>query len=75
MVFSNRRYLCRSGPQDRIHSDRYTYIEGAGWFLYLRGDQEMCDGIEVNSGIAGPFNTRSDAKVYLIKMINHLHPR
>lgn len=70
MFFRNYQYLCRSGPQDRIHSNRYTYITGAGWFLYLRGDQEMCCGVEVNSGLAGPFNTKSDARVYLTKFIN-----
>lgn len=70
MFFRNHQYLCRSGPQDRIHSNRFTYIVGAGWFVYLRGDLEMCCGVEVSSGIAGPFNTRSDAQGYLTRFIN-----
>jgi len=75
MVFSSRQqYLCRSGPQDRIHPERYTFVKGTGWFVHLRGDQEMCDGIEVSSGIVGPFNTRSDARVYLIKIIRQTYP-
>ena len=73
MVFSHRQYLCRSGPEDRMHSNRYTHIKGAGWFVYMRGDQEMYDGIQVNSGIAGPFKTKSDARVYLTKFINKTH--
>jgi len=75
MVFSNRQqYMCRSGPQDRIHTDRYTYVKGTGWFVHMRGDQEMCDGIEVSSGIVGPFNTRTDARFYLIKIIRQTYP-
>jgi hypothetical protein len=76
MVFHNRyHYYYRSGPQDRRHPGRFTYIRGAGWFVYLRGDQEVLDGIEVNSGIAGPFDTQSDAKRYLNRIIKLAHPR
>jgi hypothetical protein len=75
MVFSSRQqYLCRSGPQDRIRPDRFTYVKGTGWFVHMRGDQEMCDGIEVSSGIIGPFNTRLDARVYLIKIVRQTYP-
>jgi hypothetical protein len=73
MLFRNRQYLCRSGPQDRIHHNRYTYITGVGWFVYLRGDQEMCCGVEVSSGLAGPFETKSDARGYLTRFINKTH--
>lgn len=75
MVFNNRyRYQNRSGAKYRAHPDRYTYIKGAGWFVYLRGDQETLDGIKVDSGIAGPFHSRADAMTYLTKIINKSHP-
>ena len=70
MFFRNRQYLCRSGAQDRIHADRFTYITGAGWFVYLRGDQESCCGVDVDSGIAGPFDTKSEARAYLAKLLD-----
>ena len=69
MAYNNLEYTCRSGPQDRVHPDRFTYIEGEGWFIYLRGDQEWCNGIQVNSGIVGPFDSRFEARVYLTKFI------
>jgi hypothetical protein len=69
MAYNQLKYSCRSGPQDRIHPDRFTYIEGQGWFIYLRGDQEHCNNISVSSGIVGPFDTRFQARVYLTKFI------
>ncbi len=72
MAFNNLHYSCRSGPQDRVHADRFFYIKGSGWFIHLRGDQEMCEGIQVNSGLAGPFDTKLDARVYLGKLIEKL---
>lgn len=69
MAYNQLHYSCRSGPQDRVHPDRFTYIEGQGWFIYLRGDQEHCNNISVSSGIVGPFDTRFQARVYLTKFI------
>ncbi|MGD8783710.1 MAG: hypothetical protein PVG75_04705 [Thioalkalispiraceae bacterium] len=75
MVFSHRyRYLYRSGPQDRQYPGRFTYIKGTGWFVYLRGDLESYEGIEVKSGIAGPFDSRFDARVYLVRLIKQSNP-
>lgn len=73
MAFNNLQYSCRSGPQDRIHPDRFIYIKESGWFIYLRGDQEFCDGIQVSSGLAGPFDTKVEARVYLKKLIDNQH--
>jgi hypothetical protein len=75
MVFSvSYQYLYRSGPQDRTHAQRYAYVKGVGWFLYLRGDLEIYDGIEVDTGIAGPFNSQADARTYLFRLIDQIQP-
>lgn len=70
MVFHNQHYyFYRSGPQDRRQLHRFFYVKRTGWFVHLRGDQELCDGIEVNSGIAGPFESQTQAKRYLARII------
>lgn len=71
MVFhSGYSYFYRSGAQDRRHARRFFYVKNSGWFVHLRGDQEVFDGIEVNSGLAGPFPTRAEARDYLLRIID-----
>lgn len=66
--------LQRSGPEHRRHADRFFQIKGIGWFVYIRDNIEIYDGIEVNAGVAGPFDTKAQARFFLLKHIYEDRP-
>lgn len=67
--FKANLQIHRGGKQYRCHKQRYFYIKQIGWFVRIRGDMEISQGIELFDGVLGPFTTRAKAKFQLLKLI------
>lgn len=72
--FHQHKHIQRGGAQHRQHPDRYFYIDEVGWFVRTRGDYEIREGIDISSGILGPFRSRAVAKYELFKMLFEEQP-
>jgi len=73
-LFLKHKHIQRGGAQYRQHPDRYFEIEEVGWFVRTRGDYEAREGMDVSSGILGPFKSKAVAKYELFKMLFEEQP-
>jgi hypothetical protein len=72
--FKSHIQIQRGGKQYRCNRHRFFYIKQLGWFVRMRGDLEISEGMELVDGIVGPFTTRAKAKYHLLKQIYQEHP-
>ena len=63
----------RAGRDFRQNRNRYFYVRRCGWFVLTRGELVSCGGIEMHTGVAGPFEYLSHAEDYLTKLISQYH--
>jgi hypothetical protein len=59
----------RLGERYRHNPERFVFIAGWGWFVHTRGEYQFHHGIEVQSGVTGPFKTQAHARLYLERFI------
>lgn len=74
ITFKSHIQIQRGGEEYRSHQQRYFYIKHLGWFVRIRGDMVISEGLECFDGIVGPFKSRSKARFHLLKLIYQEHP-
>lgn len=74
LTFKSHIQIQRGGKEYRCHKQRYFYIKQVGWFVRIRGDMEISEGIELFDGVLGPFTTRAKARYQLLKLIYQEQP-
>lgn len=74
ITFQSHIQIQRGGKKYRCNPHRYFYIRKVGWFVRMRGDIEISEGMELFDGILGPFDTRAKAKFQLLKIIYQERP-
>ncbi len=57
--------LQRAGKEYRTNPSRFFFVKTVGWFVYIRGDIVLNQGLISQDGIAGPFHTLDKAGKFI----------
>lgn len=61
--------MYRLGAHYRTQENRFSHIEGLGWFVRIRGEFTTINGLTSSYGLAGPFISQLDAQQHLRALI------
>ena len=64
--------LQRAGKEYRVNPSRFFFVKTMGWFVYLRGDTVLNQGLISQDGVAGPFHTLDMAGKFIARQAHSI---
>lgn len=59
--------LQRAGKEYRVNHSRFFYVKSMGWFVHMRGDFVLNNGLITQDGVVGPFLSKHSATKFLVQ--------
>ena len=65
--------LQRAGMEYRVNRSRFFFVKTMGWFVYIRGDFVLNQGLITQDGVAGPFLSKHTASEFVTQRLANTH--